>query len=262
MRFASLVALAILMGGNAEAQESPQEVAQAQQGASRLANIQRNWGPKMNSPGASIILKETSRKSTGRQTVVFYRIMTLGMPKDELYQLVLTSFDLQPKLIQWGISLNESGQAVCSGRSGACGDPAKPDDPIDLGLVAAKGEPKRFSLVSADGQVKAFAYVVPFPIVGTDRGCSIEEVLLLQNAEAVLIQGSGFAANSAVDMKAKSETEQQEATLRADSSGGVFTVLLPCVKGKTDGTGKVTFASQTCSPTLTYHWGLHSFHEQ
>lgn len=267
MRFAILVALAVMIGGIAKAQDSPQqnspeEVARAQRGASRLANIQRNWGAKMNSPGASISLKETSRKSTGRQTVVFYRIMTSGMPKEELYSLVLTSFDLQPKSVLEGISLDESGQAVCSGRQGACGDPAKPDDPIDLGLVAAKGEPKRFSLVSADGQVKAFTYVIPFPVRGTERGCSIEEVLLLQNAEAVLIQGSGFAANSEVGLRASSGAEQQEATLKADSSGAVFTVLLPYVKGKTDGSGKVTFESQACSPTLTYQWGLHSFHEE
>ncbi|HEV2490144.1 MAG TPA: hypothetical protein VGT03_10075 [Candidatus Acidoferrales bacterium] len=216
----------------------------------------------MNSPGASISLKETSRKSTGRQTVVFYRIMTSGMPKDGLYQLVLTSFDLQPKPIQWGISLDESGQAVCSGQAGGCGQAGEGNDPIDLGLVAAKGEPKRFTLVSQDGKVKAFAYVVPFPIKASDGACSIEAILLLQHAEAVLIQGAGFAANSTVHMKSSSESEVIEGELKADVSGNVFTVLLPYVKGKTDGTGKVSFTSPACSPSLTYQWGLHSFQEQ
>lgn len=267
MRLTALVVFAIVIGGNAFAQGSPEQnspeaVARAQQGASRLANIQRNWGPKMNSPGASITLKETSRKSTGKQTVVFYRIIASGMPKDKLYTLVLTSFDLQPKPIMEGITLDESGQAVCSGQPGGCAGSGEENDPVDLGLVAAKGEPKRFTLVSEDGQVKAFTYVTPFPVTGVDRGCSIEAILLLQHAEAVLIRGSGFAANSAVHMKAMSETEQQESDLKADSSGDVFTVLLPYVKGKTDGTGKVTFASQTCSPSLIYEWGLHSFKEQ
>lgn len=267
MRLAALVVLAMVIGGNAFAQDSPEQnspqaIARAQQGAARLANIQRNWGPKMNSPGASITLKETSRRSTGKQTVVFYRIIVSGMPNDKLYSLILTSFDLQPKSIMEGITLDESGQAVCSGQPSGCGDPGKPNDPIALGLVAAKGEPKRFSLVSQDGRVKAFTYVIPFPISGADRGCSIDAILLLQHGEAVLFHGSGFAANSAVHMNAMSETEQQENDLKADSSGDVFTVLLPYVKGKTDGKGTVTFESQTCSPSLTYLWGLHSFHEQ
>jgi len=267
MRLAALVLLAIVAGGNAFAQDSPEQnspeaMARAQQGASRLANIQRNWGPKMNTPGASITLKETSRRSTGKQTVVFYRIIASGMPKDKLYSLVLTSFDLQPKPIMEGITLDGSGQAVCSGHLGGCAEPGEENDPVDLGLVAARAEPKRFTLVSEDGQVKAFTYVIPFPVTGVDRGCSIEAILLLQHAEAVLIQGSGFAANAAVRMKAMSETEQQENDLKADSSGGIFTVLLPYVKGKTDGKGKVTFASQTCSPSLTYQWGLHSYKEQ
>ncbi|MGH9730147.1 MAG: hypothetical protein ACRD4A_00500, partial [Candidatus Acidiferrales bacterium] len=240
-----------------------EEVARAQRGASRLADIQRNWGSKkMNSPGASITLKETSRRGTGSQTVVFYRIIADGMPKDKLYSLVLTSFDLQPKLILAGITIDERGQAVCSGLPGACGDREKPNDPVDLGLVAAKGEPKRFTLVSEDGTVKAFNYAILFPVQGADGGCSIEEILLLQHAEAVLLQGFGFPPNSTVHMKAMSETEQHEADLKADGSGDVFTVLLPYVKGKTDGTGSVTFASQTCSPSLTYQWGLHSYREQ
>ncbi|HKV28915.1 MAG TPA: hypothetical protein VJN90_11655 [Candidatus Acidoferrales bacterium] len=204
----------------------------------------------MNSSGASVTLRETSRKSTGSQTVVFYRIMTSGMPKDQVYSLTVTPFNLQPMTAMVGITLDETGQAVSDG------------SPVDLGVVAAKAEPKRFALVSEDGQVKAFFYVIPFPITGTDQGCSMEAILLLQHAEAVLIQGSGFAANSAVHMKAQSETEAHDADLKADNSGNVFAVLLPFVKGRTDGTGKVTFTSQSCNPSLTYRWGSHSYQEQ
>ncbi|MHB8486558.1 MAG: hypothetical protein ACYDCM_12660 [Candidatus Acidiferrales bacterium] len=255
MRLAALVVLAIVIGGNASAQDSPEQnspeaMARAQQGAVRLANIQRNWGLKMNSPGASVTTKETSRKSTGQQTVVFYRVFTSGMPKDKVYSLIVTPFNLQPMTAANGITLDDSGQAISSG------------SPLDLGVIAAKGEPKRFSLVSDDGQSKAFFYVIPFPVKGTDQGCSIEETLLLQHAEAVLLQGSGFPADSTVHVKASSETEMHEGDLKADASGDVSTVLLPFVKGKTDGTGNVTFSSQTCSPSLKYQWGLHSYQEQ
>lgn len=83
MRFIMLIALAATLCANAGAQESPQEnspeaLARAQQSALRLAQIQWRWGPRMNGPGVSVTLKETSRKSTGKETVVFYRIMTSG----------------------------------------------------------------------------------------------------------------------------------------------------------------------------------------
>lgn len=209
-----------------------------------------NWGSKLNSPGASVTVKETSRKSTGQQTVVFYRIFTSGMPKDKAYSLTITPFNLQPMTATDGLTLDASGQVLSS------------DSPLDLGVVAAKGEPKRFALVSDDGQSKVFFYVTPFPVKGTDHGCAIEETLLLQHAEAVLIQGSGFLANSTVHMKASSETEVHEGDLPVDASGDVSTVLLPFVRGKTDGTSRVTLSSQGCSPSLKYQWGLHSYQEQ
>jgi len=255
MRFVTVAVLIAIACGSAFAQDSPQDnspeaVARAQQSVSRLANIQMNWGVKMNSPGASVTVKETSRKSTGQQTVVFYRIFTSGMPKDETYSLVTTPFNLQSMTASDGITLDNSGQAMTSG------------SPLDLGVVAAKGEPKRFSLVSEDGQSKAFFYVVPFPVKGADHGCSVEELLLLQHAEAVLIQGSGFPDNSTVHMKATSDKEVHEGDLKTDASGNLSTVLLPFVKGETDGTGSVALSSQTCSPSLKYHWGLHSYQEE
>lgn len=255
MRFASIVFLIALSASIAPAQVAVQDnsanaVARAQQSAGRLARIQMNWGAKMNSPGASVSLKETSRKSTGRQTVVFYRIFTSGMPKDKTYSLVTTPFNLQSMVATNGVTLDDSGQAMTSG------------SPLDLGVVAAKGEPKRFSLVSDDGQSKVFFYITPFPVKGTNRGCSIEETLLLQHAEAVLIQGSGFPPNSTVHVKASSEKEVHEGDLKSDDLGNVSTVFLPFVKGKVDGTSTVTLSSQTCSPSLKYHWGLHSYQEQ
>jgi hypothetical protein len=225
MRVVILAVLIAIACGSAIAQDSPDEyspeaVARAQQSVSRLANIQMNWGAKMNSPAASITVKETSRKSTGQQTVVFYRVFTSGMPGQGLH-LVVTPFNLQSMIATNGVTLDDSGQAMTSGSA------------LDLGVVAAKGEPKRFSLVSDDGQVKAFFYIMPFPVTETDHGCSVERTLLLQHAEAVLIQGLGFPTNSTVHVKASSETEVHEGDLKADASGNVSTVFLPFVNRPT-----------------------------
>lgn len=38
------------------------------------------------------------------------------------------------------------------------------EDPINLKVVAGRGEPKLFGVISDDGRFRVFAEVVPFPI--------------------------------------------------------------------------------------------------
>lgn len=84
----------------------------------------------------------------------------------------------------------------------------KPSDPIDLVSRPAAGEPLRFGLVSEDGATKVFAKIVPVALRGEDRGCTVEGTLLTPAAELVLIEGSGFPANSELKVDSDSEGER------------------------------------------------------
>jgi hypothetical protein len=241
--------------------KDPREEAGAEQVVENLAKVQKGWGPKMNSPGVAISLKEISRRKVGDHRAVIYRLVGSGFSKEKSYSITTTPLDLQPTTILEGVTLDGLGQAVCAGRPGTCrGD--SPNDPVDLTLFAAKGEPKRFALISGDGQSKAFAYVIPFPILGVDRGCSVEVILLTQGAEAVLIHGSGFDPNSDVGMVATSEGETRQRDLKVGDDGDFWEVGLAYVKGKSKGTARVTLKSKTCGPSVSYDWGKDSYQIQ
>ena len=249
----AILALCSLLCGPAFTHDVRQQN-EAQTNVTRLANIQKNWGSKMNSPGAEIILKETRRERTPQGTAVYYRLSASGLATHEVYTLFSTTLALNNVPALEGITFDRSGLAVCAGTQGTCtGD--KPNDPIDLAIFAAKGEPKRFAVMSADKVSKAFTYVVPFPILGNDRNCTAEAILLTPKAEAVLIHGSGFVPQTEVHFTGLSEQETQQNDSKADAEGNLYQVALPYVKGQSHGKTKITLQSNACNPSLSFDWG-------
>jgi hypothetical protein len=260
-----VTALVLVVGFSARplfAQTDAEDDARSRENASRLANLQVRWGPPMNSPGAEIHLKQISERTDDGHRAIVYRLFATGFPKGEGLALEEVSMDLEITPVMEGISLDDSGQAICSGKPGTCGDTAKPDDPINFVVSAAKGEPKRFSLVSEDGMIKAFTYVVPFPISGKDAACSVEAILLSENADALLVRGSGFKPRAAVRHTVVSEGETRESDVTANQNGEFTDVELPAAKGKTKGTATASFHSSDCNPSLSYDWGEGSYQLQ
>ena len=230
--------------------------------AGRLATFQMAWGPGLNSPGASTQLKEISRERIKGETVVTYRILTLGLPITTTYNLMTAGFDYVAVSKLDGLALDESGQVICPGKQTSCGTPDKPNAPYDLKVVAAKGESKRFGLVSRDRNFKAFISIVPFPVEGVDGICSLDAILLTPKAEALLLQGRGFAPNSEVRTQANSAGETRFSTEKTDGNGNFFEIQLPYVEGKSSGTIRVTAQSKSCAPSLDFQWGKDSYRNQ
>jgi hypothetical protein len=63
----------------------------------KLVAMRRAWGPKMNSTGATLRLHEGSRTVTEGHTVVRYRMIAPGLPKDKNYSLVMWRLNGQPQ---------------------------------------------------------------------------------------------------------------------------------------------------------------------
>ncbi len=211
------------------------------------------WGPQLNQPGTSLALSELSRGSDG----VHYKLTATGLPLNRTYQLVsfpITS-DL-PVVVMEGVSLNDSGVAICTGSTGHCAG-ATANDPVALIFKPAKGEPYRVALFAtgAGPEIRAFAKTIPIPNEASDAGCKAAAVLLYPNSEALLIEGSGFAPNAPVQMLSTSAGEQQNSSLQADSKGEFRTSLLPYVKGKDKGLTQVTLKSAACAPVVSFAWG-------
>ncbi len=227
--------------------------------ANDLARQQLSWGSKLNSPGAQAWLKEIKRQKVGEHTAVTYQLFASGLPKDQAYSLVLWELNEEIRTALQGVTLDESGRAMCAGRPDTCGTPGKPNDPIDLVVLAARGEPKRFGLVSDDLQWKAYASVVAFPIVAGDQGCSLEALLMLRDAEGVILKGTGFPPNANIQFEGDSEGEVQSGSLTVSPEGEVVSAILPYKKGLHRGTIKITFRAKACSPAVTLPWGKNAY---
>jgi hypothetical protein len=224
----------------------------AEETASRLVKMHDAWGPKASTPNMSLSLKEASREGP----VIKIRMYATGLPKDGIYTLVTWPVMARgPAASLRGITFDESGLAVCAGTPGTCGTPDKPNDPIDLDFKPVPGEPSRVGLISADQSVKVFAKLVPIPLRGEDKGCSVEAVLLTPGSEVVLIEGTGFQPNSEVVMDSESGGERHGAKSNTDANGRYVSAILPYKPGLARGTASVYLKSAACSPSVNVPWG-------
>jgi hypothetical protein len=225
--------------------------ANVQDVAANLVKMHNAWGASASSPNASLTIQESSR--SGR--TIKFRLSAGGVAKDVIYSIVAWPVTQRQLVeVQKGVTLDASGVAICAGTPTTCrGD--KPNDPIDLVFQPVPGEPVRIGMVSADGAIKVFAKIVPVPLRGEDRGCTVEGVLLTPGSELVLIEGSGFPTNSELTMDSDSEGERHGKKSKADADGRYASAILPYKQGIAGGILKVDLKSAECSPSVRIPWG-------
>ncbi len=223
----------------------------------KLANLQKNFGKAMNSPGVDLSLKEISRWRASDRTLVKYALYATGLPKDLVYSLLRVQISGKVLKQMDGVTIDSEGRAICAGRKGTCSGSA-PNSPIELVFFAGKSEPMRLSLVSDDdSHVKGFIQVIPFPNSVTDKGCSLQPILGTPKGELMYIQGSGFEPNEDLTMDGESYGEKNHGVAKAEADGSYFAAAMPNVLGKTSGTTVWSVKGKNCNPTLTFSWGTY-----
>jgi hypothetical protein len=216
-----------------------------------LVKMHEAWGPRASTPGTSLAIKESMRSGP----LIKFVLIAAGLPKDAVYSLVSwPATQKGPVNDLKGVTLDASGLAVCTGNPGNC-SANQPSDPVEVNVRPIPGEPLRLGLVSADGATKVFARIVPIPIRGEDRGCSLEATLLTPAAEVVLIEGVGFIANGDVKVNSESEGERHSVKGKADADGRYTSAILPYKQGIEKGSVKITLESDKCTPLVNVQWG-------
>lgn len=254
--FAATCSLLAQQAGTPTAQPSAQQANYLQ----KASKMQMAWGAPMSTPGSTLELRETGRKRTEDKTVVTYRIYGHGLPTNQTYTLVRWPLNGQPEVVLSGVTLGQDAMAICSGAGPQfCGDSATPNDPVDLKTFGGKGEPFRIALEAEDHKDLAAASVAPFPVTAENKGCSLESILVTANAEAILLQGSGFVPNASVEFIADSSGEKHALTETADSSGHLNFIVLPYNQGRDDGSITLQPTTGPCRPSLAVPWGKHSY---
>jgi hypothetical protein len=247
------VSLVLLRGPDTYGQSAPNSSKSGDQSAvENLVQMHEAWGPKASTPNTSLLIKESMRSGP----VLKFRLIADGVPRDGVYSIVAWPVTQKaPSGVLSGVMLDASGLAICAGKPGTCGSAEKPNDPIDLNLRPAPGEPVRIGLISADGATKVFAKVVPVPLRGEDRGCIVEAILLTPAAELVLIVGSSFPPNAELTMNSESGGERHGGKGKADADGRYSSAILPYKQGVAGGIANVNLKASNCSPSVDVPWG-------
>lgn len=259
-----------------------QKAARVRMALTNLARAQASWGPAESATGMSLALKETGRtKAANGATEISYQITGKGFTPD--MQLTLLRWPLNQNItrVMSGIVMDASGTAVC-GAAGpgpaaptdaagandkaaeattvpSCTKTMKPGTPIGFVITASKGEPIRVALVAADRKHGAAVTVIPFPIEGTDRGCTISVILGSKNAELVLVEGLGFKSDKTYALGTESFGEKRPMKVAPNGKGQFIAALTPWAPGHDVGDTTVYYQSSTCSPTVSFHWGKNTY---
>lgn len=213
------------------------------------------WGEKYNSAGATLVVKETARVRTNGQTVITYNLFVSGLPKDLEYTLWSRLPGTNPQSVA-DAYLNKDGLVVS-----VLADPPHnvAEDPIDLKIVAGRGELKQFAVISNDAKYRVFGEVVPFPIATTSGPCSISATMLGPNYSAVYIVVSGLSPKEEIRIRQRSGNEGGDSKATAASDGSYRVTVFPFVKRQQSGKLAFSVTAKACGVDLAIPWGEGSY---
>jgi hypothetical protein len=142
---------------------------------------------------------------------------------------------------------------MCAGRTAEhCGDPQKPDDPIEFTSIPLKGEPSRLAFVSSD--LKIGIVIVQDPVEAADKGCTLTAKRMTKAFDLAFISGAGYAPNTDIHYKVLSEMTS-DFVVRSDSGGAIRVSVIPFQGKKKEGTARVKIMESNCSPEISWNWG-------
>jgi hypothetical protein len=226
--------------------------------ANKLVKVTRAWSDgELSTQGTTVEVREVARRIQQGGTMVQYHFLVKGASQDQTYTSVTWPINAaSPSESLRGLSLSPDGLVICAGRTPEqCGSSTQKDDPVEFTFVPEKGEPYRLAFVSGDGKTKIFFTIIPEPITGKDKGCTLEAVRLMPRFETAMIRGKGFAPNEDLNFSSKSSGEGQESQLKADSNGQFVSALLPFVKHQSSGKTQVEVKGKECMPKVSFTWG-------
>lgn len=240
---------------NAMAGQQKQPAASDEQMAQRTVEATVQW-QNSSTPPAKATVQLLKKGLVKGKTMFDYRVKVTGAPQDKLYRLMVWPVTApDPITMMDGLKISTDGTVVCPADSTkSCAQRFKGNE-VHLTYLPAPGEIYRQALISEDRSARVFFSVVPEPIAGLDKKCSLEVLRLSPNFELVAVLGKGFQAGEALKFHTQSYTEAHDANVSADSKGEFHASLTPFVTGHTSGTTTVTAQGAACAPKVSFTWG-------
>lgn len=287
------------------AEQQQQRQQQALAAAAQLAGAEARWGPPISTPGLSIALREVSRsKAPDGTTQIDYQITGSGFSPGDKLSLIRWPLDTSAKNVMSGIAINAKGVAVCMppapSPASAPGTPAAPispapaqdpppspncttqmqaNQPLQIQTTAAPGEAVRVALIGDDRKHGAATSTIPFPIANEAKGCKLQVILGVKNADLVLVEGTGFPANAELRLETTTAGESRDISTKTNPDGRLVVAVLPAKPGQDTGDTTVRYLgvaqpptlntpaaaptpAPACAPAVTFHWGQGTYKPQ
>lgn len=240
-----------------------------------LLTIQMNWDALKSDDNAkpSIPLRFVpfeKHKQDGKSFTSYY-VYASGLPSDHPYTLITwqIGWDAQQPPMQQAQSdlyINARGVVMCRKPTPreANSDAPQLDCEARLELISAgsKGEPVRYALYSEQQGVVAMGRLIVNPIESEDKGCHLQAILGVGGAEVVLVEGTGFAPKSSIELSSGDSGKPQTATFKTDASGRLETAVVLVRASQTHGTAAISAKSDSCAPAITFDWGRETYKVQ
>jgi len=236
-----------------QATQTSEDEVQAQLSQAATATI--DW-EKASSPGMKAEVLLLKKEDANGKPVTQYHFKVSGAPHNQPYTLIAWPVTFpQPATMMEGLAIAADGTIGCPKDSTmSCAEHMKGAE-LQLTYSPGIGEIYRHALISADKKSKIFFSFVPFPILTTDKACSLEVVELKPGFGLVVIRGSGFQPGDDLLLHMQSYQDIHDETVKASPQGQFQAGYTPFVKGRTTGVSDVTVKAKGCSPKISFNWG-------
>ncbi len=211
-----------------------------------------------------------TRKQDGN-TFTSYYLYAVGLPQDKPYTLIVWQIGwdaqqppMQPS--QSGLYVNARGVVMCRKPAGKEVDSDAPETDSDARLnvisAGAIGEPVRYALYAKKDGIVAMGRLVVNPLQSEDKGCRLQVIRALGGAEVVLVEGTGFAPSTNVQLARSIGGKDQTAKFKTDSNGRIETAAILFSPDRMQGSGTLSMKADSCSPSVNVSWGHDTYKVQ
>jgi len=209
-----------------------------------LAHDENGLDPHNATRGIRLELSESPRVTAGGT----YRLRVTGVSRGNMFNLWTQDFGAPFRMVASNLSVDEFGNVVSS-------RPAKPEPFTVRPGPYPQGAAWSVALVSADRAVRAFAAVIPRPIIPHNGSCMVQLELVSYRGDRFVATGSVFPPGNEVTVESRSAGRVTEKRRTVSSEGRLPLEVIAHEAIGPDDNARYVVKCKSCAVAIEYRWG-------
>jgi hypothetical protein len=208
--------------------------------------------PHNASPGVRLGLRQVPLSTPA--LAVRYQLHGTGFATGTVFSLWAQEFGRPFRMVASDLRIDSLGNVGSRDMvGGAAQDRIKPLE-LEPGY-SPPGAAWMVALVSVDRTIRAFAAVIPYPIVARDGPCKLQLELVSYRGDRFVATGSGFSPGEEVAIESASGSRTNRKRQRILKDGRLVPDVVSHVQLDSERTARYTVAGNSCRVTIDYRWG-------